>query len=1042
MDDQWTQGVRAAVIRASWARVGKDAGTREDFGILASSAEGIDVREFYAAYVAGLPSPDMDMTLPSAPPWVTFGVHAAASGPLVSVGVQHRWKGVDQASRPIWPRDFFICRYTDLAEHGVSYADLYGAIARVDLERHDPSQVLLNIQPMRLEQLSFRNSDAESAAVISFESAAAIAAALLDGPVAVTGTAGLELADRLRLLDAVAALLPYGYRAGLSASTAVSSGILPLMRLVLTEFPSDGQHVTDLRRYAGPRAAAGAAYFRMLREKYENSGADRKYENSGAEKIVRYLWQERHPETFSQNGRTPAALEILHRLDWENDLIRRIRNAKVIEWGLAHEFFGQTEDFVKRWWPQLSEKHTLLVKSALESTRPETALLLVKHWYTIISAIIGLVNERLDQGDVEFAARSLAIAGSAHQPDQAVVRADGLLSRLIVPGSDGLVDLPWARRVGPRIELLARHDVSKLGGYRETREFLRLHGPADGPAQIVQALLLRQLATDKASAKNWASWLCYSDRSDKNAAQRRSEWMTALDFSVHGSPDAASAVSACNTVSRTPGWTVPVVELSRLFGNEAPVLTALVDEFLRQALADSADSGHGPVRQAVGNAISAPFRPDPRHPEQHGVVRVPEGILARVDAARLLLDLPPVDFPSRPDLTDFGQYLQGMNEVLHPLASYQRGRDEQLQASLQANVIWADPSEPRPLSWGAIQLIKAWSHDQLRARALAEHINKSERDAVVATLWRFQQLAPGEWDLLGESVPRLRKYGTRGHLVMAVQRAIENPDAALDRVTDDSTENGQDKVSVLASDLERAIFRAWLSEPKMEESLYIIQGVRGQDGRPYAGYSLMQRVTPLRFWQVLSEIQSLIRNYRKAGPGETAVYSPGQLQALKAAQAKVADLEWWRCIILIGWGNVLGEDYGRLFRQMAEIRAQDGAEVYRRVVILLGAKRLRRRHAELLMECTGMTIAELQKTQKRNRDYVAETEEALPLPAIRPASGSGQPAGGPGETVAVPKRRRLRAGISGIRRRLGRSARRQDKESRQDQESRQSQESK
>jgi hypothetical protein len=113
--------------------------------------------------------------------------HRQAHGVEQAPDVRHanplRRAGVrDQAGRPIWPRRFFACWYGDVAASRPSYRALWEAVADERLPRsdHDPVPIVLSPD----------SGDRAIAAIaeIGLERVAAIAAALLEGPVAMTGT--------------------------------------------------------------------------------------------------------------------------------------------------------------------------------------------------------------------------------------------------------------------------------------------------------------------------------------------------------------------------------------------------------------------------------------------------------------------------------------------------------------------------------------------------------------------------------------------------------------------------------------------------------------------------------------------------------------------------------------------------------------------------------------------------------------------------------------------------------------------------------------
>jgi len=73
-------------ITAEWAWIGKEPGSRDDYGVLAASRE--EVRRFVGRYVAGVPSSTISRDAPGGPPWVTFGTHHTEAGDaLISISV-------------------------------------------------------------------------------------------------------------------------------------------------------------------------------------------------------------------------------------------------------------------------------------------------------------------------------------------------------------------------------------------------------------------------------------------------------------------------------------------------------------------------------------------------------------------------------------------------------------------------------------------------------------------------------------------------------------------------------------------------------------------------------------------------------------------------------------------------------------------------------------------------------------------------------------------------------------------------------------------
>jgi len=91
---------------------------------------------------------------------------------------------------------------------------------------------------------------------------------LLDGPVSIVGSEGSTMEERLLFLDAVAALLPFRYRADFTASTWSDSAARHQIRLVFAARAREGAGTVQWRSPAAPLAASGsgASYFRLLRD--------------------------------------------------------------------------------------------------------------------------------------------------------------------------------------------------------------------------------------------------------------------------------------------------------------------------------------------------------------------------------------------------------------------------------------------------------------------------------------------------------------------------------------------------------------------------------------------------------------------------------------------------------------------------------------------------------------------------------------------------------------------------------------------------------
>jgi hypothetical protein len=121
--------------------------------------------------------------------------------------------GFDSAGRPAPLTRCYFVPFEDLAAGLVSYAELYGTLGAIRLP----------CERGRLIPADLAGGLPLPDTPLYLAAAAQAAALLLTGrPVCIEGSRDLTVADRLRLLDTAASLLPYGLRSELSAATWVS----------------------------------------------------------------------------------------------------------------------------------------------------------------------------------------------------------------------------------------------------------------------------------------------------------------------------------------------------------------------------------------------------------------------------------------------------------------------------------------------------------------------------------------------------------------------------------------------------------------------------------------------------------------------------------------------------------------------------------------------------------------------------------------------------------------------------------------------------
>ncbi|MGW3362335.1 hypothetical protein ACWDOR_05280 [Streptosporangium canum] len=203
-------------IGFEWALEGKRPGGHDDYELLDWSDDrlGPEVfEEIRSRHATGL-SADL--------PQVTIAVAATREREQVSrhiVLAVQEWSGHrDATNRKIVYTRWFYVPYQKLAVHRVSYEALYRALAG------------LPVTPSRPLVVSVPESD--PTALAPGPDARCAAALLLTGrPVCVVGADRVPMIERLRFLDTVAALLPYGMRTRLTAATWTSSTARHKIRL-------------------------------------------------------------------------------------------------------------------------------------------------------------------------------------------------------------------------------------------------------------------------------------------------------------------------------------------------------------------------------------------------------------------------------------------------------------------------------------------------------------------------------------------------------------------------------------------------------------------------------------------------------------------------------------------------------------------------------------------------------------------------------------------------------------------------------------------
>ncbi|WP_101836034.1 hypothetical protein [Frankia canadensis] len=310
-------GAAGAGVPAGWAVYGKVAGTADDYSVLRSSGayfSRADYDGILRRFVPGTPPPRPQRSEASGLPWATISyapLRSTAAGGDADASVLGLavcdWTDVtDGAGRPVAATSYLCAPFAACAALPLGYEDLHlallwdpavaaalgpGAIGpRLPLA--DPPAQAGEVTLGSLPGLGPAHvAQALEADPATFWLAAGTAALLLCQPVALLGAPALEpstrIAERLRFLDAVAALLPYGQRARLVVSTWADSGSTHRIRLAYTDRARPGDAAVTLagpnREPSVPALPRGAReYHALLVELHGNRGVP-------VERIVEHL---------------------------------------------------------------------------------------------------------------------------------------------------------------------------------------------------------------------------------------------------------------------------------------------------------------------------------------------------------------------------------------------------------------------------------------------------------------------------------------------------------------------------------------------------------------------------------------------------------------------------------------------------------------------------------------------------------------------------------------------------------------------------------
>ncbi|WP_131741750.1 hypothetical protein [Actinomadura roseirufa] len=470
-------------VTAGWALFGKRPGSSDDYGVLNCSREPFTSAGFSRILSRyGLGTPPVHRSGEGALPWVAISWVGEAPDRYLGMSVEYWTEHRDGAGRPVAFTKYICVPYQAVEAAPVSYAALYRELLKLDLPMDgSPGERVTLVTP------EYSPADlARDIERFDRHKVMRTAALLLDGRVDILGAGEASLVDRLAFLDAVAALLPYGYRADFTGATW-ATGPAAKIRLAFTRRARDGAREVGWRGAAEPvqLSHTAAGYLRLLNDML---GRDR-----DLAWLVGYLASGSEPRDFGDPGH---ALARLADVEWPREVARAVRDRR-----------GGMEDEVRR----------LLRGTRLQEVDPADQSRVLAHLIRLADpGDLDLIERRWDQaaatGGTELT-EAMAEAAAAllwrDEPDTRVSRyaefasrrrfADAFLTGVVRRG-DGVRPAGPARTLAA--ELIRDHvDPSDpaWAGSRLLVELDRDHGLAAG------LLAAEYRGRDRIAA--WAGWL-------------------------------------------------------------------------------------------------------------------------------------------------------------------------------------------------------------------------------------------------------------------------------------------------------------------------------------------------------------------------------------------------------------------------------------------------------------------------------------------------------------------------------------------------------
>ena len=296
------------------------------------------------------------------------------------------------------------------------------------------------------------------------------AAMLLGGPVTITGPKFPHLTERLRFFDTVTALLPYGYRAHLTAATWSDTGAGDRFRLVFADRARDEASRVSWGTLPQPPTAGPAATY--------HGYLDRALQAAGGrlESLIGYLASDGDPCKFGEPG---------HAVDRAHDFFRPVVVAEKLDSGTA-----RLEDVRKlfadgRVGELPGPRRIQFLRQLIHGADPQD-MGLVTYWYGEVAGN----DPGVLFGDVVAACRgrlwTSGSAGLAREYLRLMMlrdRTDELLALLVARPEGGTDPVPGLEALGQLLADLVITSAEGPGSFPRTRQAVA-GNPAAGAALL------------------------------------------------------------------------------------------------------------------------------------------------------------------------------------------------------------------------------------------------------------------------------------------------------------------------------------------------------------------------------------------------------------------------------------------------------------------------------------------------------------------------------------------------------------------------------